>query len=853
MKAKNKKIIPIILSCLAITGLAGCNQETQITSSLLRVSSLTSDSQNYETGSRINLTVVANTLKEDCTLKRVVIDYQKNNVDVDTKTCDVVLDSENPTTNPDSPVKVSFNYNVNGIFYKNDNNSQDFVVTEYVYSYGGEMYSEKANLKYTVFLKETDYTNVQLSVSDVSLVLFSSDEGEAQEISLFSLSNEGKTYSFFDSALDSTKIPAIKLKDITIDSNINKNTLKWIFKVTNGTGENETEEVFELQNLSVAETGDITMPLPNNELKATTKKIELIGAKFQLNRAKSEDFGKTFEKALTSTVLFLDIAETEIKISEVTVQTETSYVSKNGEFYLDARNFEYKNLKVTLKCNLRSGAEVASIKFLHNVGNSETTEGNEIEVAASKITSVAYPSYTALSFFLNLGKTGSHKISNFKIFGIGSDGAEKQLADSSKEAVINVIDAFVDTETKLKDGIAENNGGYFALTADFSVAVTSFLCDEFKGTIDGNGHKITLNFQSSAWFNKMTKTAKIKNLIVTSATLTMSTNNSSAIFCLENNGTIENVSIRGLEIRTPVSAEYEFKGIVVKNGLTGFMRNIEFNVQTLKYNAESVANEPKQITGICYENLGYIYSIYANYSKGTYWKALKGSAANLIVYKNYDGGKLYDIICDYKLNEKNQFNKVNLLTRFNMSTRSQDTQRLFYAASLIDDVELSTFTAISSPSGYNTFAEKIKAGQYLVLNNPTTPTLGVDWTPGREYILGFDARENISASGYFSSIKHCMYSEAIENVEFVQEANHNFGKYTTTNPTTFEEEKHEYTENAYVFTGYINGAYKVSHTEMHTASWLFSTNKNTGTWFDNELWTNTLSLKHSPSFEIKYV
>ena len=318
---------------------------------------------------------------------------------------------------------------------------------------------------------------------------------------------------------------------------------------------------------------------------------------------------------------------------------------------------------------------------------------------------------------------------------------------------------------------------------------------------------------------------------------------SSALLCLTNKGLIENISIRNLELNSVVSKNNEFKGIVVTNDTDGVIRNIEFNVGTLKYFG---TYEPNEITGICYQNNGLLYSIYGGYSSGTSWKSLSGKKANLITRTN--NGKMADIICDFHLNiDNNNFNKVNLFSQSN-GTNAQ-TSRLFYNSILIDDVESSSFISTTNPANYRNISDDVKAGQLLFLNstNPEVTELGVDWSENREYVLGFDSREVHNSDGTLTAIYHCVYSETIENVEYSLDAAHVFGKYYQ------DGDLHDsFTGTAYIFTGRINGGSKVKSTEMRNSDWLYSHNTSLGVQFDANLW-NLLTLKHTADFTIKYV
>ena len=132
----------------------------------------------------------------------------------------------------------------------------------------------------------------------------------------------------------------------------------------------------------------------------------------------------------------------------------------------------------------------------------------------------------------------------------------------------------VSSEKELVQAISK--GKYYKLTKDIEISESVALKD-FKGSIDGDGHTITVTNRTTSLFKKTSGT--IKNLIVNVALENASISQNFAILAENNAGKFENVTISGeISILSYVDDEAYFAGLAVTNDGTITGANVTLDV-----------------------------------------------------------------------------------------------------------------------------------------------------------------------------------------------------------------------------------------------------------------------------------
>lgn len=132
----------------------------------------------------------------------------------------------------------------------------------------------------------------------------------------------------------------------------------------------------------------------------------------------------------------------------------------------------------------------------------------------------------------------------------------------------------VSSEKELVQAISK--GKYYKLTKDIEISESVALKD-FKGSIDGDGHTITVTNRTTSLFKKTSGT--IKNLIVKVALENASISQNFAILAENNAGKLENVTISGeISILSYVDDEAYFAGLTVTNDGTITGANVTLDV-----------------------------------------------------------------------------------------------------------------------------------------------------------------------------------------------------------------------------------------------------------------------------------
>lgn len=174
--------------------------------------------------------------------------------------------------------------------------------------------------------------------------------------------------------------------------------------------------------------------------------------------------------------------------------------------------------------------------------------------------------------------------------------AKRYTLDLSKESGIKEITA-VSTEKGLK-GLSGQSGD-FVLTADITLQEIPNI-PEFKGSLDGNGYKISLpetssvNASEAGIFGSIANNVTITNLNVDAKTLTMNTRNGGIIAGSVTSGTI---TLNNVHVTGTVTASQSGEGNdnhIFAGGLVGFVKNGAYIAATnCSFSGTIMADQPK--------------------------------------------------------------------------------------------------------------------------------------------------------------------------------------------------------------------------------------------------------------------
>ncbi len=132
----------------------------------------------------------------------------------------------------------------------------------------------------------------------------------------------------------------------------------------------------------------------------------------------------------------------------------------------------------------------------------------------------------------------------------------------------------ISSEKEFVQAIASNK--YYKLAKDIEIGESVALKD-FKGSIDGDGHKLTLSNRTTSLFKKTSGT--IKNLVIYVSLENASISQNFAVLTENNTGKLENVTISGeISILSYNEAEGYFAGMVVTNDGTVSECQVELDV-----------------------------------------------------------------------------------------------------------------------------------------------------------------------------------------------------------------------------------------------------------------------------------
>lgn len=175
--------------------------------------------------------------------------------------------------------------------------------------------------------------------------------------------------------------------------------------------------------------------------------------------------------------------------------------------------------------------------------------------------------------------------------------AKRYTLDLSKGSGINSVTP-VSTEEALK--AMSDSDGDFVLTADITLQEIPNI-PGFKGSLDGNGYKISLPETSSVdaseagIFGSIANDVTITNLNVDAKTLTMNTRNGGIIAGSVTSGTI---TLNNVHVTGTVTASQSGEGDdnhIFAGGLVGFVKNGAFIAATnCSFSGTITANQPKE-------------------------------------------------------------------------------------------------------------------------------------------------------------------------------------------------------------------------------------------------------------------
>lgn len=175
--------------------------------------------------------------------------------------------------------------------------------------------------------------------------------------------------------------------------------------------------------------------------------------------------------------------------------------------------------------------------------------------------------------------------------------AKRYTLDLSKGSGINSVTP-VSTEEALK--AMSDSDGDFVLTADITLQEIPNI-PGFKGSLDGNGYKISLPETSSVdaseagIFGSIANDVTITNLNVDAKTLTMNTRNGGIIAGSVTSGTI---TLNNVHVTGTVTASQSGEGDdnhIFAGGLVGFVKNGAYIAATnCSFSGTITANQPKE-------------------------------------------------------------------------------------------------------------------------------------------------------------------------------------------------------------------------------------------------------------------
>ncbi len=184
-------------------------------------------------------------------------------------------------------------------------------------------------------------------------------------------------------------------------------------------------------------------------------------------------------------------------------------------------------------------------------------------------------------------------------------GTELSPFIACDEATLQMIADFPDAYWQLSNDIE--------VTSTWSAIGTSG--DQFSGTLDGNGYKITGLHRSVAAYTYPralfieNNYGTIKNLHL-EGTFTIATPSGGGLLAEYNYGTIENCSVSGkITVTQSNWTSNEFGGMVYKNASAGIIKNCYAKVDFVKTVAVE-SNATVRICGMLYDNDGTIINCY---------------------------------------------------------------------------------------------------------------------------------------------------------------------------------------------------------------------------------------------------
>ena len=176
--------------------------------------------------------------------------------------------------------------------------------------------------------------------------------------------------------------------------------------------------------------------------------------------------------------------------------------------------------------------------------------------------------------------------------------AKRYTLDLSNGSGINSVTPVSTEEALIK--MSDSDGGDFVLTADITLTEIPNI-PGFKGSLDGNGYKISLPETSSVEaseagiFGSIANDVTITNLNVDAKTLTMNTRNGGIIAGSVTSGTI---TLNNVHVTGTVTASQSGEGNdnhIFAGGLVGFVKNGAYIAATnCSFSGTITANQPKE-------------------------------------------------------------------------------------------------------------------------------------------------------------------------------------------------------------------------------------------------------------------
>ena len=178
--------------------------------------------------------------------------------------------------------------------------------------------------------------------------------------------------------------------------------------------------------------------------------------------------------------------------------------------------------------------------------------------------------------------------------------AKRYTLDLSNGSGINSVTPVSTEEALIK--MSDSDGGDFVLTADITLTEIPNI-PGFKGSLDGNGYKISLPETSSVEaseagiFGSIANDVTITNLNVDAKTLTMNTRNGGIIAGSVTSGTI---TLNNVHVTGTVTASQSGEGNdnhIFAGGLVGFVKNGAYIAATnCSFSGTITANQPRGLT-----------------------------------------------------------------------------------------------------------------------------------------------------------------------------------------------------------------------------------------------------------------